>query len=78
MCVCVYIMQAKKDLSFGDCVLSEIPYVALLNKEHLYTHCSYCFKKSSTILPLGCRHIDNNLYFHHLVVLSVPMLVTVQ
>ena len=61
MYVCIYIMQAKKDLSFGDCVLSETPYIALLDKEYLYTHCSYCFKKSSIILPLGYEQIHNNL-----------------
>ncbi len=45
-------MQADRDLSPGEVIISEDSYAAVLNPNFLTTHCSYCFKKSLfSILP---------------------------
>ena len=45
-------LQAVHDLQPGDVVLSEEPYAAVLDFQFVYSHCSFCFKESLTLIPL--------------------------
>uniref|UniRef100_A0A1X7UHC4 MYND-type domain-containing protein n=1 Tax=Amphimedon queenslandica TaxID=400682 RepID=A0A1X7UHC4_AMPQE len=44
-------VKTKSDISFGECVLQEAPYVSYCYLSLSGTYCSYCFKKTTAIIP---------------------------
>ena len=49
--VMTFLLQAGQSFCMGEVVISEKAYAAVLNFDHHLTYCSYCFRKTSALIP---------------------------
>lgn len=44
-------MIAKEDIAPGEAIVSELPYAAVLLRQHENERCHHCFKKKIAFIP---------------------------